>query len=153
MLENITKNLLGILLVILLLMPLNFNGEPADPEQNKKLEWSEIGIYRNELSHQQEIWLAVLEWCESRGIKTAVNPKDRDGTPSYYSFQFKPSTFKGYAIRYELLPADLEDEDYFNHMSDYELMKEIVRRMIGDPQVNWRWEFPDCVRKFGEPPK
>lgn len=96
------------------------------------------------LTHPQEVWVSVLEWCESRGVKTAINPMDRDGTPSYYSFQFKPATFEYYREKYGLPEADI---------SDYNTQKEIVRRMIGDPDVQWNQEFPDCVRKHGLPPK
>lgn len=116
-------------------------------------EWRDIGEYKYDPTHEQEVWIYVLEWCESRGKKTVVNAKDRDGTPSYYSFQFKPKTFRHYATKYELLRPNLEDADYMNHLSDYDLMREIVRRMVGDKDVMWEQEFPDCVCKFGRPPK
>lgn len=45
-------------------------------------------------SHQQEIWMAALEWCESRGNNSAINWYDKDGTASYYAFQFKPGTLR-----------------------------------------------------------
>lgn len=104
------------------------------------------------LTHEQDVWLHALEWCESRGIKTAINPKDLDGTPSYYSFQFKPSTFKQYGIRYGLLSRRVSDEEITAKLDDYNLQKQIVTLMINDPRVNWRREFPACVRQLGSPP-
>jgi len=104
-------------------------------------------------SHRLEVWLSVLEWCESggKGVK-AVNPKDKDGTPSYYFFQFKPSTFKAYGIKYNLLKESISDEEVFKCMENYELTKQIVRLMVQDKQVNLSNEFPACLRKIGNPP-
>ena len=96
------------------------------------------------LSHEQEVWLHALEWCESKGVKTAVNPKDLDGTPSYYSFQFKPSTFKQFGIKYGLLPKKIDDEQLRLELEDYPLQKQIVSIMINDPAVRWSREFPAC---------
>jgi len=113
----------------------------------------EFKIEETSLQHQREVWLSALEWCESRGVKTAINPEDKDLTPSYFSYQFKPKTFKYYSVKYGLLPPDLEDEDYFNWMSDYDVARDVVRHMIDDPKVKWAQEFPDCVlRKVGYPP-
>jgi hypothetical protein len=102
------------------------------------------------LTHKQEIWLDVLEWCESRGNNGAINKKDRDGTPSYGAFQFKPSTFEHYREKYLLeMPKVKADEWTFMH---YETQREIVKNMILDPDVVWKQEFPDCVKKNGKPP-
>jgi len=127
---------------------------PVVVETFNKQDWFEVGISQYQTNHQQEVWISILEWCESegRGVE-AINPKDKDGTPSYYHFQWKPSTFKYYALKYELLPNDLEYEDYFNWMSDYDLQREIVRRMIGDSDVVWKQEFPVCSKRLRLPPK
>lgn len=92
---------------------------------------------------EQEKWLADLEQCESRGNPGAINPEDRDGTPSYGLLQFKPSTFemfaKAYGIEGELMDPDAQ--------------RNIVRRMMHDPSVRWETQFPDCVKKYiGRPP-
>ena len=104
------------------------------------------------------MWIFALEFCESKGKGIeAINPKDLDNTPSYYHFQWKPSTFKSYAIKYKLLRNDLEYEDYFNWMSDYDLQYKIVSRMVNDKNITpYHWEnvlFPGCVKKIGLPPK
>lgn len=96
-----------------------------------------------QLSHQQEVWLHALEWCESRGVNTAINPKDKDGTPSYYAFQFKPKTFELFAEKYGVS----------GKLSDYEAQKQIVSNMIKDKSVKWEQQFPDCVRRLGRPPQ
>ena len=99
------------------------------------------------LTHAQTVWKSALEWCESNGKKDAVNPVDRDGTPSYYSFQFKPSTFAAYAAKYGI-EGDI---------SDYEAQSAIVTGMILDESLgydDWRYrEFPGCVAKLGAPPR
>jgi hypothetical protein len=101
-----------------------------------------------------EVWLSALEWCESRGIPEAINAKDRDGTPSYYSFQFKPSTFILFGKQYGLITStSTKDARLDREMRDTELTRAIVRRMARDPEVNMYNQFPDCIsRKIGPPP-
>jgi len=90
----------------------------------------------------REAWLVLLIECESSGNPNAINEIDRDGTPSYGLLQFKPSTFemfsKAYGVEGELM--------------DPEAQKRIVRKMMDDPSVRWETQFPDCVRKRGQPP-
>ncbi len=103
----------------------------------------EENIETSTLAHRQEIWLAVLEWCESRGFPDALNPIDKDGTPSFGAFQFKPDTFARYSKKYGI----------DGKLKDYNTQRAIVQRMIGDPEVIWEQEFPDCVRRYGRPPQ
>lgn len=95
------------------------------------------------LAEDRATWLEALIQCESNGRPEAVNPKDRDGTPSYGLLQFKPSTFaffsKAYGIEGELM--------------DPEAQKAIVIRMMDDKSVLWENQFPACVRKLGRPPQ
>ena len=91
----------------------------------------------------QEDWLQQLIICESSGNPEAINPKDKDGTPSYGLLQFKPSTFTGYRKQYGLPEAELMDP---------EAQKETVRHMMQDEFVNWHQQFPACVRRLGVPP-
>lgn len=104
----------------------------------------------DDLRARQEIWLDALEWCESRGVETAVNPRDRDGTPSYGALQFKPSTYAYFAKRYGLASTT----DYTNAAQQ----REIVRRMIADPGMSDKElrarQFPDCIQRVvGLPPR
>lgn len=105
------------------------------------------------LTHKQEVWRYVLEWCECRGNHEAINQVDRDGTPSYYAFQFKPGTFRGYGEQYGVIPKGLTEAELMEQLKSYELQREIVGYMILDPKINWYQQFPDCVRKHGLPPK
>jgi hypothetical protein len=105
------------------------------------------------LSHRQEVWRYVLEWCECRGNHEAINQVDKDGTPSYYAFQFKPSTFRYYGEMYGVIPKGLTQAELMEQLKSYQLQKDIVGYMILDPKVNWYQQFPDCVRKNGLPPK
>lgn len=106
------------------------------------------------INHRLETWISALEWCESGGIPEAINPKDKDGTPSYYSFQWKPATFKMYAERYQLIEKDLPAAIVSARMKDYQLQKEIIRRMVDDSKVKWENEFPTCItKKVGLPPR
>lgn len=90
----------------------------------------------------RENWLNQLIHCESGGNPNALNPLDRDGTPSHGILQFKDTTFAMYADRYGIV-ADLYDA---------EAQKQMVRFMMDDPLVRWETEFPACVNRLGRPP-
>jgi hypothetical protein len=106
------------------------------------------------LTARQRSWLGALEWCESRGggLDT-INLVDKDGTPSYYWYQFKPSTFKAYGEKYKLIPEGLTLGGTMLAMENYDTTLKIVATMISDPDVKWANEFPGCVKKLGAPPK
>ena len=107
-----------------------------------------------ELLHRQETWISALEWCESRGKNAALNPKDRDGTPSYSNFQWKPSTILEFAKKYHLIGVSITIDQVPDLLKDYNLQRETIRHMIADPGVNWYQQFPDCIKlKVGLPPK
>lgn len=94
------------------------------------------------LSHPQRAWLGALEWCESKGKPSAINPKDRDNTPSYGILQFKPSTLayfgKKYGITGELMNPDTQQA--------------IVEQMILRGGIDWHQQFPVCSGILGKPP-
>jgi len=90
----------------------------------------------------REDWLDELIICESGGNPNALNPIDRDGTPSHGILQFKDTTFAMYADRYGII-AELYDAS---------AQKQMVRYMMDDARVVWHNEFPDCVRRLGVPP-
>lgn len=91
----------------------------------------------------QEEWLLALEWCESRGRPEAINPVDRDGTPSNGLLQFKDTTFAFFSKAYGI-PGEMMDPD---------AQRAIVRRMMSDPSIRWEMQFPDCVElHIGKPP-
>ena len=114
----------------------------------------EIRIVKyNQYLVTKEAWIQKLRMCESSGIDTKINHRDVDGTPSYYAFQFKPSTFRMYAIRYNLISKLTPNSEIMKMIKSYEIQKEIVEKMFDDPKVKWRNEFPDCVKKLGLPPK
>lgn len=102
-----------------------------------------------DITHAQMVWLYALEWCESAGRKDNINENDTDGTPSYFSYQFKPSTLKMYGDRYGMIG----DEDIMQLIQDYDLQRAIVERMLHDERVRWNREFPGCTKKIGLPPR
>lgn len=106
------------------------------------------------VTHAQDVWISALEWCESKGVEEAINPKDRDGTKSFYSFQFKPGTFRSYGEKYGVIKKGLSEEKIRELMKSQELQRKIVENMINDKSVRWAQQFPDCVKnKIGYPPK
>lgn len=105
----------------------------------------QVGGASADLASAQRAWLAHLVSCESRGNPSAINPKDRDGTPSYGLLQFKPSTFAMFSKAYGIG----DPTDYMNPDDQ----KAIVLRMMKDPTVDWHQQFPVCVHRLGLPPK
>lgn len=95
------------------------------------------------LTAPQRVWMNALRWCESNGVDGSINPKDRDNTPSWGRYQFKPGTFKYYQGLYELT----------GELMDGEAQERIVEQMIVVGKINWAHEFPACVRKLGSPPR
>lgn len=120
---------------------------PNIVHSEKQITPKEIIIPKVQVTHAQAVWISALEWCESRGRPTAVNAKDRDGTPSYYSFQFKPSTFQAMKIRYGIEGVIESQED----------QQKILEAMVLDTKITnneWRYSlFPGCVAKLGLPPR
>jgi len=150
--------LFAVIYFALMVYPKRIDASDSSSQKIETLDHSEYwvskGILRYTPTHEQIVWRYVLEWCESRGQGLdAINPKDKDGTPSYYHYQFKPETLKYYAVKYQLLSNDLERIDYLNWSGDWELTSEILNRMINDKSVVWTQEFPDCVRRNGFPPR
>lgn len=98
------------------------------------------------LTHEQEVWQYALEWCESQGKASAINPKDRDNTPSYGAYQFKPSTLTYFAKLYGIATST-------EGVMDPSVQTKIVEQMIlHRADIDWHQQFPDCVRKLGLPP-
>lgn len=95
------------------------------------------------LTHQQRAWLGALEWCESRGVPEAVNPRDLDDTPSYGILQFKPSTLEYFKKAYKIE----------GRLMDPRTQEQIVEQMIIRGGIDWHHQFPGCTKKLGNPPK
>jgi hypothetical protein len=155
---NLKKFIAASLFVTLLVLFLNNDGVIADeqPEVIKQInptqvvEKKQVSAY-DSLNHQQQVWINALEWCESKGNKGAINPNDVDNTPSYYSFQFKPSTFKYYGEKYGVIESDLSSSVIGELIKDHFLQREIVAGMLNDKSVVMRKQFPMCVKSLGLP--
>lgn len=97
------------------------------------------------LSHAQLAWSYALEWCESNGIPSAINPKDSDGTPSYGAFQFKPQSFIYFAGIFDVATS--------SGLMSYGDQRAILTAMLEHSgQIEWAKQFPACVKKLGLPP-
>lgn len=110
-----------------------------------------------ELTAAQDAWLDDLQSCESQNDPTQVNWHDRDGTPSYYAFQFKPGTFRSFGVAYRVIPRGLTHDELMIALKRTDLQRAIVAHMIFDPSIRWAQQFPDCTsdsigRHAGMPP-
>lgn len=107
------------------------------------------------ITYAQSVWLGALEWCESRGVPHAVNKVDRDGTPSFYSFQFKPSTFEYYALKYDVVSRETLEADFETYLASSTQQRKVVEQMLLHyDEITWTTQFPDCIKnKIGMPPR
>lgn len=153
MIEKITSILCGLAAIMCAPPVESVQPQPIDPPVEQVITIVEIPAEpREELTHAQEIWISALEWCESQGHPEAINEMDRDGTPSYYSYQFKPATFRGFGELYGVIAKGHTDEEIMTLMKETALQRQIVRDMIKDNTVDLRTQFPGCIRKIGMPP-
>ena len=89
-----------------------------------------------------------MEYCESGYNPLALNPMDKDHTPSYGLLQFKPETLISYTNRYGLMNTNgWEISDAMNWAYDGQFVESIFRKMLYDKKVVWTQEFPDCYRR------
>lgn len=94
--------------------------------------------------------LKELISCESGGRENALNPNDKDNTPSYGLLQFKPSTLL-WAIRTYNLRPNIEDDEVMNLMFSGQLQVDAFLAMYGDgkPESWWKSQFPACSKMHG----
>lgn len=112
-----------------------------------------VEYVRDPLTHPQRVWEYALEWCESNGEVDAINPKDSDGTPSYYSWEFKPETFREFGTAYKVLPADITGDALMRALHTYATEQKVLDAMIlHRDDIKWSHQFPACVKKLGYPP-
>ena len=83
-------------------------------------------------------YLVALRWCESRWFDNALNAADLNGKPSKGRYQFQDKSFLHYTTKY----------GYKGKIYDGELQEKLVVKMLKDPDVNLRTEFPYCHKKF-----
>jgi hypothetical protein len=121
--------------------------------ESKPIPAAPVTIPAPRFTHQQEVWMNALEWCESNAINTSVNWYDRDGTASYYAFQFKPGTLREYGEKYGVIQKGKTAAEIMVLLKDYTIQRAIVEYMVEDPHTDWRHQFPDCSRKLGTPPR
>ena len=158
--KNIEKVLFRATIIIAVTLILSFITSKVYEEQlphEAEATVVEVSPIINLLTHQQHIWVGALEWCESRGIYSAINKVDKDGTPSYYSFQFKPGTFRYYAEKYGVIRKGHSDTEIMELMKQYNFQLATIEHMVVDPSITantWRYSlFPGCTAKLGTPPK
>lgn len=150
--QLLAAGLLGTMLVLISNDGVIADSQPEATTVNptQAVESKKVSAYDN-LTHQQQVWVNALEWCESKGNHGAINPNDVDNTPSYYSFQFKPSTFKYYGEKYDIINTGLPQAELNEKLKSHTLQREIVANMLNDRTVNMRQQFPACVRSLGLP--
>lgn len=136
----LTAGAIGILLI------LGYASLKSQPE--------EVKAAMPTLTHAQLVYTYALEWCESQGNVKAINPKDNDNTPSYYSWQFKPGTFRYFGTKYGIIATSTTDADLMKLMSDYPTERKVLEAMVLDgKRIEWQNQFPGCTRKLGYPPR
>jgi hypothetical protein len=93
--------------------------------------------------------LVDLISCESHGVETAVNPKDRDGTASYGLLQFKPTTLYWVLTEYDIM-TQIEEKEVLNVIYDGNVQIRAFLAYYGEgrPVSWWRQQFPACSKRY-----
>jgi len=82
-------------------------------------------------------YLDTLAMCESGNNPNAINPVDRDGTPSLGRYQFKVGTFNYFSQVFKIATTSIFNGDE---------QRIIVRKMAQTlTKAQWARQFPDCT--------
>lgn len=121
--------------------------------QSKTTPREEIAV-KSEYLSSQAVFLLKLRKCESGNNDLALNPKDLDGTESLGRYQFKRKTWEYFVKNYDLFGWQNWDKaDWENSIWDGQWQEQVLWRMLKDKSVDWRQQFPTCVKLYGQPPK
>ena len=96
-----------------------------------------------------DTYLDAMRDCESDYNDKAINPKDTDGTPSWGRYQFKIGTLLTFGKKYGFFSDTATRQDAKKKIFDGEFQEKIFIKMIDDPDVNLKDQFPACHRRNG----
>ena len=113
-----------------------------------KIDFSKDEITILTTEQQLDSLIEKLAKCESSNNPRAVNFKDRDGTASFGYLQFKPETFKRYAVEYGFIGENASWDYIMTIIWDKEMQVRIAKRMIDDKKVDPQREWPLCWKKI-----
>ena len=106
------------------------------------------------ITKEQELYLAKLINCESGDNPLARNDHDRDNLSAKGLYQFKDKTWRFYIKKYDLWNwRNWEEADFENAIWSREHQEVVLRYMLNDEDVNFKREFPQCVKRLGLPPR
>lgn len=106
------------------------------------------------ITKEQEFWLAKLRNCESGNNSLALNKVDKNGRSSKSLYQFQDKTWRHYIQKYDLWNwREWDNADYENAIWDGWYQEMVIRKMLNDKNVNFKTEFPTCIKRLGLPPK
>ena len=120
-------------------------------DNNPDSEPIEVAIPESEQTICTECRQALIEKlaeCESSKNPLALNTHDRDGTASYGYLQFKPETFRKYAVKYGFIGENASWDYVMTVIWDKEMQIRVAREMLKDEEVNPAKEWPICWKKI-----
>jgi hypothetical protein len=113
-------------LIVVYVLLLLFTAHIANSKKPEVVTVEPEKAWVDPLTHEQRVWLGALEWCESKGKGDALNKVDKDGTASYWWYQFKPGSFRAYGVKYGLIEQGKTDAEIMVLMKSYELTNSIM---------------------------
>ena len=101
------------------------------------------------ITNKQQIDTIIdkLAECESNKNPLALNIHDKDGTASYGWLQYKPETFRKYAIKYGFIGKNASWNYIMTIIWDKEMQIRVAREMLKDEEVNPMKEWPICWQR------
>ena len=110
------------------------------PEQANQVEQQDTDYY--------EQLAEKLIMCESSGKDKAINLKDRDGTASFSYLQWKPETFKEYAIKYGIIGEKASWNYIMTIIWNRDINKYLVIQILKNEPEKVKFLWPVCSRKI-----
>ena len=145
--DKISPLLGAILIAILIIIPLYF----FLPGVNKKEKIIEItngfSIEKVDENYYENLVEKLIE-CESSHKELAINTKDRDGTASFSYLQWKPETFREYAIKYGVIGEKAIWNWIMTIIWDYKTNKYLGIQILKNEPEKAKNLWPICWKKI-----
>jgi|GEM_PF-3177597 len=138
----------GILLICfyLILYALIGNGNKITYENEKNVE-NGTSIENTNESYYENLINQLIE-CESSHKELAINVKDKDGTASFSYLQWKPETFREYAIKYGVIGEKASWNWIMTIIWDYKTNKYLGIQILKNEPEKAKNLWPICWKKI-----
>jgi hypothetical protein len=110
----------------------------------------QLSAVENQDTGYYEEMAEKLIMCESSNEPLTINAKDRDGTASFSFAQWKPETFKMFAVKYGVLGEKADWNYIMTIIWNRETNKYLVVKILENENMETLKKlWGNCIRKIG----